>query len=265
MRNGIWAGVFVTCFLFFFKPFGTSITPGHEWAYLAVCAGFGLVTLSITLLFNGICFLFPKVFEEENWKVGKEILFNLLFISCIGMGNLLFANLLWKVPLNGRTFWNWQLITFAVGVFPSFFGVLLTQMKWSKRYAEQAATMHLPAVHPTLHAQVTLTGENQNEILTLQADRIVYLAAQDNYVQVFYLEKEQLKSKMLRATLRKLEEILVDWPQFVRCHRTFVANFDLVEKVSGNAQGYRLHLHGVEETIPVSRNLNEMVRNRLHE
>jgi DNA-binding LytR/AlgR family response regulator len=125
--------------------------------------------------------------------------------------------------------------------------------------------MHLPVIHPSLAAPVTLVGENQNETLTLQAEQIVYLAAQDNYVQVFFLEKEQLKSRMLRATLRKLEETLLHWPQFVRCHRTFVANFDLVEKVSGNAQGYRLHLHGVEETIPVSRNLNEMVRNRLQD
>ncbi|MFN0033560.1 MAG: hypothetical protein ACKVUS_00750, partial [Saprospiraceae bacterium] len=118
LRNGLWAGLFVTLFLFFFKPFGTDVTPGKEWAYLAVCGGFGLVTLAVTLLVNGFCLLLPQVFEEEKWVVWKEILFNLFFIGCVGFGNLLFANALWEVPLNGRTFWIWQGFTFAIGIFP---------------------------------------------------------------------------------------------------------------------------------------------------
>lgn len=265
LRNGFWAGVFVTFFLFFFKPFGTNIAPGDEWEYLAICGGFGLVTLLITLLVNGICLLLPTVFKEEKWVVWKEILFNLVFISCVGLGNLLFANVLWDVPLNGRTFWIWQGLTFSVGIFPTFFGAFLNQMKLSQKYAAEAAQLHLPAVHPTLAASVTLAGDNQNESLTLQADQVAYIVAQDNYVQVFYFEQGGLKNRMLRATLRKMEETLANWPQFLRCHRTYLVNFDKIEKVSGNAQGYRLHLSGLEESIPVSRNLNEIVRARLTE
>jgi hypothetical protein len=265
LRNGFWAGLFVTFFLFFFKPFGTNVTPGSEMKYLAVCGGYGLVTLLITLLVNGFCLFLPKIFNEENWVVWKEVLFNLFFIFCIGLGNLLLANTLWDVPFNGRTFWVWQGLTFAVGIFPTFFGAFLNQTKWSQKYAAEAAKLHLPTVHPTLAASVTFMGENQNEAITLQADQVAYLVAQDNYVQVFFFEQSVLKSKMLRATLRKMEETLADWPQFFRCHRTFLVNFDKIEKVSGNAQGYRLHLSGVEETIPVSRNLNEVVRARLTE
>jgi DNA-binding LytR/AlgR family response regulator len=119
------------------------------------------------------------------------------------------------------------------------------------------ATAGIPAT------AVTFIGENQNETLTLDASQIAYIVAQDNYVQVYFFENEVLKNRMLRATLRKKEDILATWPQFFRCHRTYLVNFDKVEKVSGNAQGYRLHLRGVEETIPVSRNLNEQVRKRL--
>jgi DNA-binding LytR/AlgR family response regulator len=143
-------------------------------------------------------------------------------------------------------------------------GAFFTQLKQSKKYAAEAATLHLPKTHPTLAAPVTFTGDNQKETLTLQADQIAYLAARDNYVQIFFFEKEELKSKIFRATLRKMEDALADWPQFFRCHRTYVVNFDKIEKVSGNAQGYRFHLTDLEETIPVSRNLNEAVRLRLN-
>jgi len=270
-RSAMWAGLFVTFFLYFFKPFGTQISPGAEWKYLMVCGYFGLVTVGITLIVSGFCLLLPGIFNEEKWTVWKEIFFNLFFIGCIGLGNLFLANFLWNVPLNGRTFLNWQGITFAVGIFPIFIGAFFTQMKLSKKYAAEAALMQgddLPAnataaKTASLSTIVTFVGENQNEALTLDASQIAYIAAQDNYVQIFFFENEVLKNKMLRATLRKKEDVLAGLPQFFRCHRTYMVNFDKVEKVSGNAQGYRLHLRGVQETIPVSRNLNEVVRERL--
>lgn len=261
--TSFWAGVFVTFFLYFIQPFGTQIRPGEELEYLVVCSYFGFVTVAITFLFNGLCRIFPSIFDEEKWRVWKEILFNLCFVGCIGLGNLLLANLLWNVKLSGRSFLVWQGLTFAVGIFPVFFGAFLVQLRRSKKYAAEAALLHLPDEHPSLSTPITFYGENQNEVLTLQADQVAYLAAQDNYVQVFYLEKDALKNRLLRTTLRKMEETLSDWPQFFRCHRTFLVNFDKVVKVSGNAQGYRLHLQHLEETIPVSRNLNELVRTRL--
>ncbi len=269
VRMAFWAGLFVTLFLFFLKPFGTQISPGAEGRFLIVCAYFGLVTVCITLLVNGICLFLPKIFDEEKWTVWKEILYNLFFISCIGMGNLVLAHSLWGVPLNGRMFWIWQGFTFAVGVFPTFFGAFYTQTSWSRKFAAEAAALHLPVVHAALSETlvakpIVFSGENQNETLSLHAAQIAYLAAQDNYVQIYYFEAGVLKSRMIRATLRKMEETLVDWPQFFRCHRTYVVNFDKIEKVSGNAQGYRLHLEGMEESIPVSRNLNEMIRSRLN-
>jgi len=263
LKNGLWTGLFVTFFLFFIRPFGTQVAEGKAWSYFWVCGAFGLITFFMTLLANGFCMVLPSIFDEEKWKVWKEILFNLFFIGCIGMGNLMLAHILWNVPLNGNTFLGWQGLTFAVGFFPTVLGAFFTQLKLSKKYTSEAATLHLPAIHPTHAAPVTLIGDNQKEILTLQADQVAYLASHDNYVQVFYFEKEELKSRMIRATMRKMEDALAEWPQFLRCHRTYVVNFDRIEKVSGNAQGYRLHLTGVEETVPVSRNLNEAVRQRL--
>jgi hypothetical protein len=264
LRNGFWAGVFVTAFLFFFKPFGSSVEPGEEAGFLLVCAAFGLVTLLISLLVNGICLLLPKIFDEEKWTVGKEIFFNLFFIACIGAGNLLLAHFLWDAPLTIGSFWQWQGVTFAIGIFPTVFGAFLTQMKLNKRYALEAAHLHVSHTPPPeSDTLVTLVGENQDENLTLPLSNILYLAAQDNYVQVFFLENGQLKQRLLRATLRKMEETLAGYPAFFRCHRTYLVNFERVENISGNAQGYRLHLSGAPDTIPVSRSLNEQVRTRL--
>ena len=68
---------------------------------------------------------------------------------------------------------------------------------------------------------------------------------------------------MLRSTLKKMEDAVADYSFLFRCHRTYLVNMELVVKVIGNAQGYRLHLSGLEESIPVSRNLNDMVQKML--
>lgn len=265
LRSALWAGIFVTFFLFFLRPFGTQIPKGAEWIFLKYCAYFGLVTAIVTILFNGFCLFLPAVFEEEKWCVWKEILYNISFISCIGIGNLLLANAVMDIPIGVRSFWVWQGLTFAVGIFPTFIGVFLGQMKLNRRYAAEAAQIsrqvHTPAVHS--HQTVTLSGENQNETLLLDTDQIAYLSAADNYVQIFYFENGVLKNRILRATLKKMEDALAASPQFFRCHRTYIVNVEKVEQVSGNAQGYRLHLGGVEFAVPVSRNLNEAIREKL--
>lgn len=265
VRAAIWAGLFVAFFLFLFKPFGTQVSAGTEWIFARYCLYFGLVTAAVTLLFNGVCRFFPAVFDEEKWVVWKEVLFNIVFIACIGFGNMLLAHFSWKTPLSARSFLVWQGLTFAVGIFPALIGALIGQMRLSKKYIAEAAQLSRPAPSPQAvsHRDVVLSGDNQNETLRLDAAQIAWLSAADNYVQVFFFENDVLKSRMLRATLKKMEEALSDCPQFFRCHRTYVVNLDRVTGVSGNAQGYRLHIAGAENTIPVSRNLNEAIRQKL--
>lgn len=265
LRMALWGGAFVMLFLFFLKPFGTQIREGAEWIYLKYCALFGLVTTAVILIVNAFGLLLPAIFNEEKWRVWKEIVYNVIFVALIGFGNFFLAHWLWNKPLDASSFWAWQGMTFAVGIFPSLIGAFLTQMKLHKKYAAEAAQLS-QQVHPHTDFSsqiITLTGENQNETLRLDAHQIAYLSAADNYVQVFFFENRALKSRMLRATLKKMEDALAACPQFFRCHRTYIVNLEKVEKVSGNAQGYRLHLAGVEATVPVSRNLNEAIQEKL--
>ena len=178
---------------------------------------------------------------------------------------MLLAHFTWKTPLTPRSFLVWQGLTFAVGIFPTLIGASIGQMRLSKKYMTEAAQLsrHAPSPQAVSHREVILAGDNQNETLRLDAAQIAWLSAADNYVQVFYFENDVLKSRMLRATLKKMEETLSDSPQFFRCHRTYVVNLEKVTEVSGNAQGYRLHIAGADNTVPVSRNLNDAIRQKL--
>ncbi len=269
LRVAVYSGLFITLFLFLFRPFGMQIGKDGALAYLLICTGFGLVTALIILLTNGLSRVFPGIFAESRWVLWKKILFNIFFVGLIGLGNMLYANQIWQWPLTWQTVLGWQGVTFAVGSIPSIFGAFYGLNKLNRRYSLEAARLSAqltlphdsPAVVP-IPREIILTGDNQQERLSLQPEQLVYLSAADNYVQVFYWEKGVLKNKLLRATLRKMEAALSGQSAFFRCHRTFIVNLEKIVRVSGNAQGYRLHFENIPETVPVSRNLNEVIREK---
>jgi DNA-binding LytR/AlgR family response regulator len=96
-------------------------------------------------------------------------------------------------------------------------------------------------------------------------EALLYLSSADNYVTVHTRAGEKLSSQLLRSSLKKMEEQLAGQPAFFRCHRMYIVNLQAVQSVSGNAQGLKLHLAGLEEAIPVSRSLTEAVKERLHQ
>ncbi len=264
--------LFVTFFLYFFQPFGLRTDPEHPGRMFQICLEYGLVTMIMLLVWGLGTRLLPYLFQEEKWQVWKEILANLVVMTLIAMANLIYTHFRYDAPLSWRLVWKWQIVTWGVGIFPTLYGVFHKQLRLMQRFSMEASFLsekmdRQPEYLSNQPAQslphITLQGENQGENLDLTTNQIYYLAAADNYVQVFYLEKEQLKNRMLRTTLKKMEDALAVYPQFFRCHRTYLVNLDKVQQVCGNAQGYRLQLTGLHETVPVSRNLNGVIQSRL--
>ena len=110
---------------------------------------------------------------------------------------------------------------------------------------------------------VSLIGDNQNESFSILPADLLYLEAADNYVRIFYQKNGAVADVLLRSTLKKMEQQLAGYPQLFRCHRTYIVHLDQVERVSGNAQGYKLHLKNCSALVPVSRSLNAEIDKRL--
>jgi len=79
----------------------------------------------------------------------------------------------------------------------------------------------------------------------------------DNYIMV-YLDNDQAKGMMLRATL---SEILEQAPFLVQPHRSYLVNPKHAFKVKGNSQKAVLISDRIEETIPIARSSYKEVKN----
>lgn len=262
-------GNFIFLFLVLFQPFGIS-----QWEIpnkILVLAGYGAITFVVVFL-NAVLveMIFKNWFKEKNWKVWKEILWSLWNILLIGTCNLLYSKWQAGFSLTFANFLLYQWITLVIGIIPVGLITLWNHNRLQKKNLE--AAMELTKVinsEPTLKQEkqqmVTLAGENTKENIELDMDSLLFMEAADNYIEVVWLTNTQVHKKLLRNTLKNMEDQFGAESHIFRCHRSYLVNLRKVISVSGNSQGYKLHLSGTDELIPVSRSLNEIIREKIEE
>ena len=287
-------GVFVFCFLWFFQPFGIGNwdTPHKTW-YLA---GYGWVT-AVVVAFDLVVLkrVFSRFFAETHWTVGKAIGWTLFILLSVGAGNHLYAILVGISAFHWNDFAGTLLSTFAVGVFPSVLIPLSNYVYQLRKYSAPATVAQNPVSPPTrLPAAespetIELVAENGKDKLSVALADLLYIESSDNYSTVFWAnpptqrtsadlsatadgvaaragnEKSansgngKIAKELVRSSLSRLE-MQIAVPNVVRCHRSYIVNLAKVRSVSGNAQGYKLHLDGLETPVPVARKYSQIVK-----
>lgn len=104
-----------------------------------------------------------------------------------------------------------------------------------------------------LSKEIELSSDSKSEVLNLPISDVAFFKSADNYVEVVYKEGEDLKSKLLRNTLKSIELQLKHYPNFIRCHRICIVNTHYIRKLSKDQNSHWLSISGYKENIPVSR------------
>jgi LytTr DNA-binding domain len=263
--QSIGEGTFIALFLIFFQPFGVSEwqDPNKNW-YLAC---YGLITTLCGIILRFVVFkTFPKYHSEATWNIGKEILSIMMLILMIAVGNVVYSNFVFNLE-NGISSFFWMLlVVMIIGVFPATFGVMLNYIVQLKKYNQPIVVHHSQVVENqeiSVLKNIKLIAENEKDSIELSPESLYFIESSDNYSTV-YFEKDgtptagKLHKELLRSSLTRLEsQIFAE--NIVRCHRSFIVNLDKVEKVTGNAQGYKLHLKSPELLVPVARKYSEII------
>lgn len=257
-------GMFVFLFLWIFKPFQIrSVSLSLPLA----CLGFGAVTTGVMVVLN---IFIPKVkadfFDPGTWTTGKEFVWTLANIFVIGLFNFLYFGFLIEERLSpGMLLW-FQSVTLAVSVFPVGFLILWRESRASGKYKAESDRINKSINEHDANTDsqiITVRSLNDDEDLMLSFADLQYIAAADNYIEVHFTEGGSERKKLLRNTLTAVANELESHKGFFKCHRSYAVNLNRVESVSGNAQGYKLHLKGSDFCVPVSRRFNEEIKKRL--
>jgi hypothetical protein len=259
-------GLFVFLFLWLFEPVGFNEIPKNKgWHAL----GYGLVC-TLTMLFVNVSLvkIFPQFFEENCWTTGRQIALTMANVGLIGLGNVVYTMYAFNQPFRWSDLLYFELITLGIGLFPVAVSYIVNQLLLERRYRQGSGNLNAQLEQLKQHPQkpdgpvpsgntlLKLAGENQNEQLQLPAAALRYLQAADNYVEIHWMTAEGMRKAILRGSMRSFAEQLAPHSSFFRCHKSFLVNRQHIQHISGNAQGYKLKLEGVEALVPVSRALN---------
>ncbi len=255
--------VFVMLFLMVFRPFGLHTLPAGTYGpFLA----YGLVTaLAMTLVGVVLPMVFPAWFDERRWTVGREISMAALTILLIAVGNALYSAWHFGFAITPSFALGFVAITAAIGLFPSTAIVLAQVGRYQRQYEAAAERLDAEIVQPVPLAEgasVVITDDDGRVGVEAAADDVCCLWSADNYVEVVVKRGDVVTRHLVRTSLRSVESRGQLPPTFWRCHRSVIVNVRRVEHVSGNAQGYSLHIGGID-SIPVARSRSREVGQRL--
>ncbi|HYW94941.1 MAG TPA: LytTR family DNA-binding domain-containing protein [Bacteroidales bacterium] len=100
---------------------------------------------------------------------------------------------------------------------------------------------------------IEIYSDNRSDKVTMKVKDLILLRSADNYVEVVYYENGARSKKLIRNTLKNLEYQLSKFQKFIRCHRSYMVNLSVVEKLQRKSNGYYIEVKGMDEPLPVSR------------
>jgi DNA-binding LytR/AlgR family response regulator len=104
-----------------------------------------------------------------------------------------------------------------------------------------------------LNQPVVFTSDNGADTIKLMNSDVAFIRSADNYVEVVYLETDEFKRKLIRNTMKGIEQQIKAYSNFIRCHRICIVNIHFIEKLNKSNDSYHISIRGYEEKLPVSR------------
>lgn len=261
------AAIALFLFLFFvvFQPFGLDrVGTGLLLRFSALNAlvSFGISSLIIMLGAR----LFPKRFNQDNWRVVDEIVITIVILSSLGLGIscLIVYMQDGAVSVSGilKVYGTIQYRVLLVGLFPIAALYFFTQYSLLRQRSSLANSLNqqLSRVQAqpdqTIHTKpgtILLTSETGNESLSVAPRDLLFVTSANNYVYVYYRKHNEVKTALLRNKLKEIEARVRGFPFLFRCHRTCIVNVHNIKSVEGNSKGYRLIFDNIDKKVPVAR------------
>jgi hypothetical protein len=250
IRLIVFTSLFALIFINLYSPFGADrwfdVTRAEFFTYssLVILTGVMVVVISRIIMYHTGKKHIIKIWEYLVWIAAEILLMSLvysLFNKYILKDNRLFTDLV-KISVKN---------TSLVLLLP--YSTMWLYLSWrdKKEQIERMAEMKLSP--GSLTDMIPFYDEKSTLRFSVKLENLLYLQSAENYVTICYLNKGKISKFLLRDTLKKMEESL-SGSDIIRCHRSYMVNFDKVKVIRKDKAGLMLELDTPAVTdIPVSK------------
>lgn len=253
-KNLLWiilVGLGSSFFILVYEPFGIENTTG-EWFVDIIIFSLGIVFI-ISVLFME--WLIPKLFPQlfKKWTLGKAIAWYTMVFLFVGVVMFLYKSYL--AGFRDFTFQEFLLVLAricGIGITVSFFVLGI----WNYINRKKISLI-------TSGENYTITASNGKSI-QLNLKDIVFIASDDNYIDIHFLSQGQRKKEVLRSSLKNVEaQIANPLSPIYRCHRRYLINTEYFKILKMNSRTMTIGLDNHPDQIPVSKQYAEEIAHHL--
>lgn len=236
-------------FNYVFEPFNVEYSE-HKMNYFWVSM---IHSLTPTIVLYVLSIIGKALKLEDEWSVLKEALLISLFFLVIGLVQFLIRDIIYDNENNWSLHYLYEEIrnTFLVG---TLFVTILIPINFNRlktKHSNSANTLNI-AINDSSSVTNQVKSSIKIDDFELEIDQFMFAKSEGNYLEI-YLNKQHQNKELIRTTLKNLETLLKTYPNIIKTHRSYLVNSNYIEKINGNAQGYKLHI--AKYIIPVSRNM----------
>ncbi|NOY37250.1 MAG: LytTR family transcriptional regulator [Chlorobi bacterium] len=247
--------------LFLFQPFDLkTLNKQEKYILIGGIISVTFVGLSLNLL------LLPAYLSKtnafKNWTVLKEILWNIWILFTLATGYFIYFQI---IGTFGFSFYILLKILFISAISISII-IPYNRNRLLKNHLQSARELnrHLEEKTQLSRKIVHFKSDYVKDNISLDVNDLLYIRSANNYIEIFWKEKDSFRSQMVRCTLKYAEDLLNDYSFIFKCHRAYIVNLNQVKKVLGKSQGYTLFFDGDEYTATVSRNYITQFKDRFY-
>lgn len=267
-----------------FKPFGLGTWQWEAYAHLLTIFALALCVCMLTEAILRYAVRMPRSLEQGvSYIIRRNLWFQLINTPLMSLMICLYRHFVLsdRNPANQLSWSNYfetllimAFISFAIGLYWRFkfrSRYLALELEETRQLNEQLkkmqtqqtveesdnpqsdeATEQENPITESAEELTTLTGTTSDTI-TLQIADLLFVETIGNYVKVCHLRDGKVRTDMLRATSKQMEEELSSFSKIVRCHRAFLVNLQQVEQIVSKSGNIQLIINHSHDSIPVSR------------
>jgi DNA-binding LytR/AlgR family response regulator len=250
IRLILFTSLFALVFINIYSPFGVdrwfNLTRLEFFTYssLTILIGVLVVVLSRILMYHVCKRHIINIWQYLIWIFAEIFLMALayaLFEKLFLKDTRMFTDLVKNSSRN----------TALVLLLP--YSILWLYFSWQDKKEQIERLADFPPFSSNTRNMIPFYDDKGILKFSIKKENLLYLESAENYVNICYLNKGKVSKYLLRDTLKKIEETF-SGTEIIRCHRSYMVNFEKVKVIRKDRDGLKLEFDNPSVTdIPVSK------------
>ena len=133
------------------------------------------------------------------------------------------------------------------------YSIMWLYFSWRDKKEQIERLAGITALSGNVRDMIPFYDDKSELKFSVKKENLLYLESAENYVNICYLSKGKISKYLLRDTLKKMEESF-SGSEIIRCHRSYMVNFEKVKVIRKDKEGLKLELDTPSAIdIPVSK------------